>query len=79
LVRLGKLDVPVSNFRQSSFDSFNVVKKEVKLKDLNIQWNFKHGKRRQGIKEPRQRNFKPEVKVTKIGWSGLRFWIVQFL
>jgi hypothetical protein len=43
-----------------------------------IQVCLRHGKRKQGIKGPRQKKFKPKDEVTKTGCSGLRFWMFQF-
>jgi hypothetical protein len=52
LVRLEKLDHPVSYFRLSGFDSFYSKNMEgVKLKDLKIQGVLRHGKILKGIKE----------------------------
>jgi hypothetical protein len=73
LESLEKSDYPVWETRVSGFSSFRTDKKEAKLKGLKIQWCFKHGKGRQGIKGPRQKKFKPEDEVAKIVHSSLKF------
>jgi hypothetical protein len=53
--------------------------KEATLGNLKIQVFFKHGKWDRNIKETKQRKFKPEDEVKKIGQpSGLKFQTIQF-
>jgi hypothetical protein len=49
------------------------IRKEFKREDLKIQECLRHKKGTQGIKGPRQRNFKLKDEAAKIGCSDLGF------
>jgi hypothetical protein len=58
-------------FRTIRFLTVSKQKQGAKLEDLKIQCVLKHEKRLKGIKGPRWKKIKQEVKVIKTGLSNL--------
>jgi hypothetical protein len=80
LVRLKKLDYPVSYSRLSGFDSFQNRNREgARPEDLKIKDVLRPGKILEGDKESMEMNSKPKVKVEKTERSSFGNWNVQFL
>jgi hypothetical protein len=80
LVRLKKLDYPVSYSGLSGFDSFQNRNREgARPEDLKIKDVLRPGKISEGDKESMEMNSKPKVKVEKTERSSFGNWNVQFL
>jgi hypothetical protein len=80
LVRLKKLDYPVSYSGLSGFDSFQNRNREgARPEDLKIKDVLRPGKILEGDKESMEMNSKPKVKVEKTERSSFGNWNVQFL
>jgi hypothetical protein len=60
MTKFGKADKTGCSDFGSGQSDFGSSKEGAKLKYLNIQRCFKHGKGRQGIKRSRQKKFKPK-------------------
>jgi hypothetical protein len=74
LARLRKLDVPVSYFGQSGFDSFKLKsRKELKLKILRSMGSLSMKKGGNALKDQDKRNSSQKDEVAKTGWSSFRF------
>jgi hypothetical protein len=66
-------------FQNIQFQQFQSKPEErVKLEDLKIQGVLKQEIFLKGIKRPRWKQIKQEVKVIKIGPSSLLNWTLQF-
>jgi hypothetical protein len=74
LARLRKLDVPVSYFGQSGFDSFKLKsRKELKLKILRSMGSLSMKKGGKALKDQDKRNSSQKDEVAKTGCSSFRF------